>query len=58
LKEVTRIEVYEGTAYDRNGGYIACMVFYKGETIVGTPYAGSMIGGRKTFAEIKATFID
>jgi hypothetical protein len=34
------------------------MAFYKGETIVGAPYAGYLTGGGKTLANIKATFID
>lgn len=31
LKEVTAIEVYEGTQYIDKGTYVACMVFYKGD---------------------------
>jgi hypothetical protein len=44
LKEVTKIEVYEGTWHKDKGNYVACMVFYKGETIVGAPYAGKLTG--------------
>jgi hypothetical protein len=58
LKEVTKIEVYEGTTHKDKGSYVACMVFYKGQTIVGAPYAGNVIGAGRTLDTIKASFID
>jgi hypothetical protein len=53
LKEVTKIEVYEGTWHKDKGNYVACMVFYKGQTIVGAPYAGNLTG-KVSEANIKA----
>ncbi len=57
MKEVTAIEVYEGTQYKDNGTYIACMVLYKDEQIIGAPCAGSLIGAQ-TIESIKGAFID
>ena len=57
LKEVTAIEVYEGTQQKDKGTYVACIVFYKGNTIVGVPFAGELIG-KQTDLTIKHSFID
>ncbi len=57
MKEVTAIEVYEDTQYKDKLTYIACMVFYKGDQIIGAPYAGRLIGAQ-TIQSIKEAFID
>jgi translation initiation factor 6 (eIF-6) len=57
LSNVTKIDVYEGTANKDQGSYIACMVFYNNQTIVGAPFAGELTG-KLTVANIKAEFID
>ena len=35
MKDVTKIEVYKGTANAASGSYVGCIVFYNGETIIG-----------------------
>ena len=44
MKDVTKIEVYKGTANAASGSYVGCIVFYKGDTIIGAPHAASLIG--------------
>jgi hypothetical protein len=56
LKEVTKIEVYNGAAFANKGAYIICIVFYNGDTILGAPVAGGECN--YTIDNIKANFID
>jgi hypothetical protein len=54
---VTKVEVYAGTNYAYNGAYIACIVFYKGNTIIGAPIAAKECG-YYNINNIKANYLD
>ncbi len=57
LKDVTKIEVYEGVANKNGGAYICAIVFYKDQTIIGCPTAGALIPNLNS-DRIKSDFID
>jgi hypothetical protein len=57
LKDVSKIEVYEGVAEKGKGSYICGLVFYKDQMIFGCFFAGKLVPNI-TIETIKNDFID